>query len=117
MAVKLWLPWPSAELVIVQLPAPSAVAVPSAVMPFVSKSVTVASASAPLPLTVGVVLLVRLSVVDRRCPTPRQVRRDRRRRRAVSIVTASRSRPHWCCRPRRSALAVKRVAALASADW
>ena len=57
-------PGSSDELVIDQLPEPSAARVPSTVVPSVSYSVTVAPASAPLPLTVGVVLLVRLSVLD-----------------------------------------------------
>ncbi len=46
-----------------QLPEPSAVVVPSNVVPSVSYSLTVAPASAPLPVTVGVVALVRLSVL------------------------------------------------------
>ena len=49
--------------VMLQLPEPSAVAVPSRVVPSVSYSLTVAPASAPLPVTVGVVALVRLSVL------------------------------------------------------
>ena len=44
-----------------QLPEPSAVAVPSTVVPSVSYNLTVAPASAPLPVMVGVVALVRLS--------------------------------------------------------
>src|SRR5258707_1160080 len=62
VAVRLWSPSNSGELVIVQLPAASATAVPSTVVPLVSYSVTVAPASAPLPLTVGVVSLLMLSV-------------------------------------------------------
>ena len=49
--------------VMLQLPEPSAVAVPSNVVPSVSYNLTVAPASAPLPVTVGVVALVRLSVL------------------------------------------------------
>ena len=45
------------------MPEPSAVAVPSTVVPFVSYSVTVAPASAPEPVMTGVVTLVRLSVL------------------------------------------------------
>src|SRR5262245_54554947 len=60
--VRLWSPSGSSELVIAQLPEPSAVVVPSTVVPLVSKSVTVAPTSAPLPLTVGVLSLVMLSV-------------------------------------------------------
>src|SRR5205814_2229002 len=48
-------------MVLVQLPLPSAVAVPRRVLPV--KSLTVLSASA-VPLKVGVVLLVRLSVLE-----------------------------------------------------
>ena len=76
----------SGELVIVQLPEASATAVPSTVVPLVSNSVTVAPASAPLPLTVGVVSLVMLSVfvtVDRLVRRRHQVRRARRRRHRV----------------------------------
>src|SRR5207253_2202554 len=64
LAVRVWLPLDSVELVIDQLPEPSAVAVPSTVVPLVSNSVTVAPASAPLPVNTGVVLLVMLSVLD-----------------------------------------------------
>ena len=46
------------------MPAPSAVAVPSTVVPLVSNSVTVAPASAPLPVNAGMVTLVMLSVLD-----------------------------------------------------
>ena len=46
-----------------QLPEPSAVAVPSTVVPSVSYSLMIAPASAPLPVMVGVVALVRLSVL------------------------------------------------------
>jgi hypothetical protein len=46
-----------------QLPEPSAVVVPSTVVPSVSYSVTVALASA-VPVNVGVVSLVRLSVEE-----------------------------------------------------
>ena len=44
-AVRVCAPSPSAELVIDQLPAPSAATLPSAVVPFVSYSVTAAPAS------------------------------------------------------------------------
>src|SRR5207237_182314 len=64
LVVRVWLPLDNVELVIDQLPKPSAVAVPRTVVPLVSNSVTVAPASAPLPLNTGVVLLVMLSVSD-----------------------------------------------------
>src|SRR5207245_2092108 len=54
----------SAELAIDQLPEASATALPSIVVPLVSNSVTVAPASAPLPVNTGVVLLVTLSVCE-----------------------------------------------------
>jgi hypothetical protein len=53
----------SDELVIDQLPEPSATPVPSTVVPL-SNRVTVAPASAPLPVNTGVVTLVMLSVFD-----------------------------------------------------
>ena len=62
-AVSVWAPLARIELVIVQLPDPSAVAVPSTVVPLVSYKATVAPAS-DVPVRVGVVILVRLSVVD-----------------------------------------------------
>ncbi len=49
--------------VMLQLPEPSAVVVPSNVVPSVSYNLTVAPASAPLPVRVGVVTLVMLSVL------------------------------------------------------
>ena len=58
------MPCDSAELVIVQLPEPSATLAPSIVVPSLSYKVTVAPASAPLPVKVGVVTLVMLSVFD-----------------------------------------------------
>src|SRR4029079_1388019 len=51
-------------LVILQLPEPSATAVPNTVLPFVSYKVTVAPTSALLPVKVGVVLFVMLSVLE-----------------------------------------------------
>ncbi len=63
LAVMVWLPADRVELVIDQLPVPSAVAVPSTVVPSVSYSVTVLLASA-VPVKVGVVALVMLSVLD-----------------------------------------------------
>ena len=94
LAVSVCRPSPSAELVIDQLPEPSAVAVPSTVVPSVSYSVTVAPASAPLPVTVGVVLLVRLSVLD--APLSDAAARSGALGAAavVSIVTASAGRGH-----------------------
>ena len=64
LAVSVWLPPDSVELVIDQLPEPSAVVLPSTVVPLVSNSVTVAPASAPLPVNTGVVTLVMLSVFE-----------------------------------------------------
>ncbi len=76
-------------LVIDQLPRPSAIALPSTVVPLVSYSVTVAPASAPLPLNTGVVTLVMLSVLE----APVSVAAVRSgadgATAAVSIVTAS----------------------------
>ena len=63
LAVRVWVPSASALVVTDQLPELSAVAVPSTVVPFVSYSVTVLPGSAPAPLTVGVLLLVMLSVL------------------------------------------------------
>ena len=63
-AVIVWLPAPGAALLTVQLPEPSAMPVPSTVVPLVSSNVTVAPASAPDPVKVGVVMLVILSVCD-----------------------------------------------------
>ena len=57
-------PADSVELVMLQLPELSATPLPSTVVPLVSCSVTVAPASAPLPMKVGVVTLVMLSVDD-----------------------------------------------------
>src|SRR5205823_4746944 len=51
------------ELVIDQAPEPSARAVPSTVVPLVSNSVTVAPASAPLPVNIGAATLVMLSML------------------------------------------------------
>ena len=45
-----------------QFPEPSAVVVPKTVVPFVSYKVTVAPAVAPLPVNVGVVMFVILSL-------------------------------------------------------
>src|SRR6186997_72077 len=59
LAVMLWLPWINVELVIDQLPEPSAVALPIWVAP--SNSVTVVPACA-VPVKVGVVTLVMLSL-------------------------------------------------------
>src|SRR4029079_15750524 len=64
LAVSVWLPAASVELVIDQLPEASARPVPSTVVPLVSNSVTVAPASAPPPVNTGVVLLVMLSVCE-----------------------------------------------------
>ena len=64
LAVSVWLPPVSTELVIDQLPEASAIAVPSTVVPLVSNSVTVAPTSAPPPVSIGVVTLVMLSVLD-----------------------------------------------------
>ena len=63
VAVRGWLPWLNADEVMLQLPEPSAVAVPSNVVPLVSYSFTVLLASA-VPVKTGVVLLVMLSVLD-----------------------------------------------------
>jgi hypothetical protein len=57
LAVTLWLPALKADEVMLQLPAPSAAAVPKAVVPSVSYSVTVLPASA-VPVKVGVELEV-----------------------------------------------------------
>src|SRR5690242_7642858 len=56
LAVRVCPPSASAELVIVQLPAPLAIAEPSTVVPSVSSSVTVAPDSAPDPVKTGVVV-------------------------------------------------------------
>src|SRR5437588_509270 len=64
VAVSAWLPLDRVELVIDQLPELSATALPSDVVPLVSNRVTVAPASAPLPVNTGVVTLVMLSVLD-----------------------------------------------------
>src|SRR5690606_12000244 len=61
-AVKVWVPAPSVPLVMLQLP-PVATAVPRTVVPSVSYKVTVLPASA-VPVTVGVVSLVILSVFE-----------------------------------------------------
>src|SRR5207249_3841368 len=60
--VRVWTPVARAELVIDQFPEASARAEPSAVVPLVSKRVTVAPTSAPLPVNAGVVTLVMLSI-------------------------------------------------------
>ena len=62
LAVTVWLPSDNVDELIDQLP-PVAVAVPNAVVPSVSYSVTVLPLSA-VPVNVGVVLLVMLSVFD-----------------------------------------------------
>ena len=62
LALSVCAPSVSALDVMLQLPEPSAVVVPSSVVPSVSYSLTVAPASAPPPVTVGVVSLVMLSV-------------------------------------------------------
>lgn len=62
LAVMVWLPLLKADDVMLQLP-PVAVAVPRTVVPSVSYKVTVLPASA-VPVKVGVVLLVMLSVLD-----------------------------------------------------
>src|SRR5205807_2565803 len=64
LAVRVWLPLDSVELVIDQLPEPSATPVPSTVVPMAAHRVTVALASAPPPVNNGVVFLVMLSVLD-----------------------------------------------------
>ena len=64
LAVSVCAPDASALAVIDQLPSPPAVVVPSTVVPSVSYSVTVAPGSAPPPVTVGVVALVRLSLFE-----------------------------------------------------
>ena len=61
LVVKVWAPALSVLVVMLQLPKPSAVVVPSTVVPSVSYNLMVAPASAPLPVMVGVVALVRLS--------------------------------------------------------
>src|SRR5712672_217432 len=63
LAVIVWLPEASVEAVMLQLPLPSAVPVPSTVVPSVSYSLTVLPTSA-VPVKVGVATLVRLSVPD-----------------------------------------------------
>lgn len=63
LAVIAWLPLLKADEVILQLPEPSAVAVPKTVVPSVSYNLTVLLASA-VPVKTGVVLLVMLSVLD-----------------------------------------------------
>ena len=63
LVVNVWLPALSVLDVMLQLPEPSAVAVPKTVVPSVSYNFTVAPDSAPLPVIVGVVALVRLSVL------------------------------------------------------
>ena len=63
LALSVCAPSVSALVVMLQLPEPSAVVVPSRVVPSVSYSLTVAPASAPPPVTVGVVTLVMLSVL------------------------------------------------------
>ena len=63
LAVMVWAPAARAEVVMVQLPEPSAVPDPISVVPSVSYSLTVALASA-VPLKVGVVSLVMLSVLE-----------------------------------------------------
>ena len=63
LAVRVWEPWLNADEVMLQFPEPSAVAVPSNVVPLVSYSLTVLFASA-VPVNVGVVLLVMLSVAE-----------------------------------------------------
>src|SRR5205814_5753837 len=67
-------PSSSVELVIAQLPEPSATPVPSTVVPSVSYSVTVAPTSAPLPVTLGVLSLVLSSLFER--PEDRRVGRQ-----------------------------------------
>src|SRR5690606_28485508 len=62
LAVRLWLPSLSVLLVMLHMP-PVAVVVPSTVVPSVSYKVTVLPASA-VPVTVGVVSLVILSVFE-----------------------------------------------------
>ena len=104
LAVRVWLPPVSVELVIDQLPEPSAVAVPRTVVPLVSNSVTVAPASAPLPVKVGVVTLVMLSVLDE--PVSVAAVRSGADGAAAPRCRSSpkgRPRPHWCCRQCRSA--------------
>src|SRR5207237_374417 len=61
---SVWLAPASGELAVDQLPEASATALPSTVVPLVSNSVTVAPASAPLPVNTGVVFLVTLSVCE-----------------------------------------------------
>src|SRR4051812_45824509 len=58
LAVRLWTPSARVELVIDQFPEPSATPVPSTVAP--SYRVTVAPASAPLPVNIGAATLVML---------------------------------------------------------
>lgn len=62
-AVRIWVPSLNADDVMLQFPEPSAVAVPSNVVPSVSYNLTVLLASA-VPVKTGVVLLVMLSVLD-----------------------------------------------------
>ena len=69
LAVTVWLPSDSAELVIDQLPLPSALVLPSDVLPSVSYSVTVLFASA-VPVKVGVVSLVMSSLEDEPLSVP-----------------------------------------------
>ena len=65
------------------MPDPSAVAVPSAVVPLVSSRVTVAPASAPVPVKVGVAVLIGpLAVAPLRVGSPGGAA-------VVSIVTAN----------------------------
>src|SRR5207253_3018160 len=63
VAVIVWLPEASVEAVMLQSPVPSALPLPTTVVPSVSYSVMVLPASA-VPVKVGVATLVRLSVLD-----------------------------------------------------
>ncbi|MNV81507.1 hypothetical protein D3C71_1751750 [compost metagenome] len=63
LVVRVWLPDAMAMLVMDQLPAPSAVVLPSTVVPSVSYRVTSAFSPA-VPEKVGVVALVMLSVLE-----------------------------------------------------
>ena len=63
LTVRVWLPSLKVEEVMLQLPEPSAVAVPNNVVPLVSYNLTVLLASA-VPVKTGVLLLVMLSALD-----------------------------------------------------
>src|SRR5260221_12312811 len=64
LAVSVWLPLVSTELVIDQLPEASATALPKIGRALLRERVKISAASVSLQINTGVVLLVRLSVLD-----------------------------------------------------